>query len=84
MVWGIASRENAAVVRTYVEQPGVTFPILIDRDGAVNAAYRQNPAFPSAAFPQDWIVGPDGTVVYVNNGFELDAMETALDAALAD
>ncbi len=69
-------------MRAFVEQYGVTFPVLLDRDGRVNQAYRQDPAFPSAAYPQDWVIGSDGTVVYVNNGFELDAMETAIDAEL--
>jgi hypothetical protein len=66
----------------YVEQLGLTFPVLLDEDGAVSQLYRQLPAFPSAAYPQDWIVGGDGSVVYMNNGFELDAMWTALDNLL--
>jgi hypothetical protein len=39
-------------------------------------------AFPSAAFPQDWVIGTDGTIVYGNNGFELDAMITAIEGEL--
>jgi peroxiredoxin len=82
-VWGITSREDEQVVRTFVEQYGVTFPVLLDSNGDVNRDYRQDPAFPSAAYPQDWVIGTDGKVAYVNNGFELDAMETALDNELA-
>ncbi len=81
-VWGIASRENDDLVRRYVAQHGLTFPVLLDRDGAVNALYRQSPAFPTAAYPQDWIIGADGRVAYVHNGFEPDAMQAVLEAWL--
>ena len=40
-----------------------------------------NQAFPTAAYPQDWIVGPDGTILYVNNGFEPDEMRFVLERA---
>ena len=81
-VWGIASREPQNVVQTLDEQYGLTFPILLDESGEVNQLYRQDPAFPSAAYPQDWVIGVDGRIVYVNNGFELDAMQTAIDGEL--
>jgi hypothetical protein len=41
-------------------------------------------AFPSAAFPQDWIVGPDGRIVYENNGFEPDEMRYVLEQTLKE
>jgi hypothetical protein len=41
-------------------------------------------AFPSAAFPQDWIVGPDGRIIYENNGFEPDEMRYVLEQALKE
>ena len=44
--------------------------------------YAQDSPFPSAAYPQDWVIGSDGTVVYMNNGFELDAMLAAIEAQL--
>lgn len=82
VVWGIASMEPAETVATFVEQYGITFPVLLDEDGSVNATYAQVMAFPSAAYPQDWVIGTDGTVVYMNNGFEPDAMITAIENEL--
>ena len=82
IVWGITSHESRDHVSQFVEQTGLTFPVLLDTDGAVNAAYQQLMAFPTAAYPQDWIVGNDGTIVYKNNAFELDAMEQALQSQL--
>jgi len=84
MVFGIASGESPSVVRAFAERHGLTYPILMDLDGSVNRQYAQEMAFPSAAYPQDWVVGTDGVVVYANNGFELDAMRTAIDNELAE
>ena len=39
-------------------------------------------AFPSAAYPQDWIIDVSGNIAYVNNGFEVDAMQTIIDNQL--
>ena len=80
MVWGIATNEPAANIRTYVEHLGLTFPILLDPNGAVHQNYQQTSAFPSAAYPQDWVIGADATIIYVNNGFELDAMRVAIES----
>jgi peroxiredoxin len=82
MVYGIASREDEATVRSFVDRLGITYPILLDEDGSVVNQYSQEMAFPSAAYPQDWVIGAEGIVVYANNGFELDAMVTAIENEL--
>ena len=78
MVLGIASEDLEEDVQEYVEQLGVTFPVLMDTDGSVHAQYLQQSAFPSAAYPQDWVIGPDSKIVYRNNGYELDAILSVL------
>ena len=78
MVFGIASREPNNVVEQYIAQLDVTFPILVDPDGSVHGNYQQQSAFPSAAYPQDWIISPESTIIYRNNGYELDAMLSAM------
>ena len=83
-MWGIASQESRTTVREFVDRLGITYPVLLDREGRVNADYAQEMAFPSAAYPQDWVIGTDGVVVYANNGFELDAMVSAIDNELTD
>lgn len=77
MVWGIASADSEGDLRTFVAQYGITFPILVDNQG-VHQQYAQQTPFPTAAYPQDWVIGADGTVVYLNNGFELEAMLSAI------
>lgn len=82
-VWGIATQEEAQTVREYAEGLGATYPILIDTTGSVHAQYQQQSPFPTGAYPQDWIVGTDGQIVYVNNTFSLEEMIAVLDAELA-
>jgi peroxiredoxin len=82
MVFGVASREPAEDLEAFRDAMGISFPILRDEDGAVAEVYSQLMAFPSAAYPQDWVVGAEGRVVYVNNGFELDAMTSAIENEL--
>ncbi len=84
VVWGVGSEEDPEVLRAYADAFGLTFPILVDSDGAVSDIYRQRSAFATAAYPQDWIIGREGDVVYANNGFELDAMVSALESELRD
>lgn len=68
---------------TYTDGLGVSYPILIDTTGSVHAQYQQASPFPTGAYPQDWIVGTDGRVVYVNNTFSLAEMIAVVDAELA-
>lgn len=84
VVYGIASQENADTVRSYTSALGLTYPILLDTTGSVKRAYEQEMPFPTGAYPQDWIVGTDGRVVYQNNRWDLQAMEAAIEAELAE
>ena len=64
------------------DQLGIEFPILYDDTGEVHAQWLQDVAFPSAAFPQDWLVDPEGRVAYANNTYEPDEIRALLDAWL--
>ena len=81
IVLGVASLEPQTEVEQYVEQLGITFPVLLDPNGSVHSQYQQHSAFASAAYPQDWVIGPDSTIVYRNNGYELDAILSAIGKA---
>lgn len=84
MVFGIATREPPEFVQRYADQLELSFPILLDGNGEALRAYDQTMAFPTAAYPQDWIIGPDGTIVYANNRFELAELTTVLDRLLEE
>lgn len=83
-VWGIATREDAARVRAYTESLGVTYPILLDTTGEVDALYDLAFAFPTGAYPQDFVVGTDGRIVYASNVPDVEAIEAAVVAELSE
>lgn len=83
MVWGIAGdRDTQVQVQRFVEQLGVTFPILYDNGAAVIEQYRLRHDF-GTRYPIDWVVGKDGRIIYVNDGYEPDEIRAVLDAELA-
>jgi peroxiredoxin len=82
VVWGIASREPIEAVTELRDELGLTFPILMDTDGAVIDAYAQQAAFPNTVYPQDWIVGADGTILYVHNTYAPDEMRGIVEGEL--
>lgn len=83
VVWGIASREGEDAVRRTVDALGITFPVLLDTDGAVDRLYDLEFAFPTGAYPQDFVVGVDGRIVYASNEPDVEAIEAAVRAELA-
>lgn len=83
MVWLVASRENDDTVRRFADQLGLTLPVLLDRDGSVQALYDLPQAFPTAAYPEHWLVGADGRIAWFANELEHDALTAAIEAALA-
>lgn len=58
-------------------------PILVDVHG-VQQQYQQQMAFPTAAYPQDWIIGTDGTIQYYNNRYEYEMMIEVIERELAE
>ena len=83
-MWGVGSEDSRETLINFATSFGLSFPILEDPEGSVHAKYDMNQAFPTAAYPQDWIVGPDGTILYVNNGFEPDEIRFVLERSLQD
>lgn len=82
-MWGIATMEDEERVRTYVESLGVTFPVLLDHTGEVDRLYDLEFAFPTGAYPQDFVVGTDGRIVYASNEPDVEAIEAAVVSELA-
>ncbi len=62
---------------------GITFPILWDEGGRVYQNYEILNRYTTAAFPKDYIVDVEGTVAYVNNGYEPDEWIPIIEAELA-
>ena len=83
-VFGIGSEDSLSALTNFRDSFGLTYPILYYANGQVHAKWNLQSAFPTAAYPQDWIVGPDGRIVYANNGFEPDEMRFVLERYLED
>ncbi len=81
MVFAIASEDPLDNLLNFRDQMGISFPILFDGDGSVHAQYTQQNAVP-AAYPEDWIIGSDGRVAYVNNIYDIDAMKAVIEQDL--
>jgi peroxiredoxin len=82
VVWGVGTSTPEGDIRNFAEYMGLTFPILLDPKGTLGDSYNLGMAFPSAAFPQDWVIGTDGNIVYGNNHFEPDEMIAAIESEL--
>ena len=78
VIWGITAREDPEKVAWYAETLGLTFPILLDHDGEVDRMYSLEFAFPTGAYPQDFVVGTDGRIVYASNEPDVEAIEDAV------
>ncbi|MSQ04299.1 MAG: redoxin domain-containing protein [Myxococcales bacterium] len=84
VAWAIADQEHDGgdAARFFAEQLGIDLPILLDRGGLVHALYPIEQAFPSAAYPQQWLVGTDGRIAYVANELDHDALTAAIEREL--
>ena len=56
VVLAVNNGENTAVVRQFVEQLGLTFPVLLDRDAVVVRAYG------ITALPTSYFIDPSGVI----------------------
>ena len=55
-VLAVNQQERASRVRAFVEELGLTFPVLLDRNGTVGARYRLR------ALPTTFFIGRDGVI----------------------
>lgn len=82
LVWGIGSEDDFENLSVFSEQMGLTFPVLFDDGGAVQALYNPGDVPTNSVYPQDWIIGTDGTVKYVNTVYDPDEIMAVLEAEL--
>jgi cytochrome c biogenesis protein CcmG, thiol:disulfide interchange protein DsbE len=71
-------RENQAQVQDFADQLGMTFPILLDTDGQVTAAYYVR------AIPITFFVDGDGVIRFIHQGaVPQDALRSYIERLLA-
>ncbi len=81
-VWGIATKEPVETLEAFRDSLGLEMPILVDATGSTQADYNQEMPFPTGAYPQQWIIGVDGSIQYFNNRFEADAVIEVIEREL--
>ena len=82
VVWGIGSEDDLETLQRFRDQMGITFPILHDTGTVVLESYGQLRHQFGTRYPQDWIIGRDGHVVYFNDEFDHDAMVDVIESEL--
>ena len=82
-MWGIGPQDGLNNLQIFEEQMGTTYPILYDDGGVVQSDYNPGAEFTNTKYPEDWIIGIDGTVLYVNTKYEPDEMIAVIESELA-
>ena len=81
-MWGIGSQDDFATLAGFTKQMGLSFPVLWDDGSAVKADYDPGKTPTNSVYPQDWIIGVDGTIAYVGTQYEPEEMHAILDHEL--
>jgi len=83
VVWGIGPQDGLSNLQIFQEQMGMTYPILYDEGGSVHVDYNAGKPATNTKYPEDWIIGTDGTVLYVNTKYEPNEMIAVIETELA-
>ncbi|MFN0146158.1 MAG: redoxin domain-containing protein [Dehalococcoidia bacterium] len=75
VVLGVNQQESAETARSFLEEFAVTYPVVLDLDGEVNAAYRV-----ARGLPISMLIDPAGIVLRVYVGRVTDEQLAALEA----
>lgn len=78
---GINARENAEAIRRYAKELGLTFPLILDPDGRINAL------FGVIGLPATFVIGRDGRAVAFGVGsrkWESPPARALIEALLAE
>ena len=81
LVFGIHPGDPESLVQDFIEQTGVTYPIVRDQSTRGLYAYPPGTNFP---YPRDVVVGKDGTIRSIKNSFNAQEMRTLVEQLLAE
>lgn len=82
LVFGIHGGDPPAHVQAFIEQTGVTFPVLPDENNS-----RGLFSFPGGVgypYPRDVVIGKDLRVRSIKNSFDVHEMDALIQALLAE
>jgi peroxiredoxin len=84
VVWAIASTEAESQVAAFAEYFDLDLPVLMDADGSVHAKYNMPMAFPTGAYPQEWLIDTEGKIHSWSNRFDADVVISSIEALLEE
>ena len=81
LVYAIYSNETAQQLADFVEQTGITFPVIQDQSTLGLFAYPRGVGYP---YPRDVVIGKDLTVRSIKNSFNIDDLDSLVQQLLAE
>ncbi len=73
--------ESPATIQQFVQQTGVTFPMLWDQ--GTYGGFRSAGGGGVSPFPLDVLIRKDGTIAYVNHEYDASALQTLVQNLLS-
>ena len=81
--WAI-SDEQESTLSDFRTDFDIDMPILLDSKQEAQRQYRGTMAFPTAAFPQTYVVDAQGKLVYYNNVHDTEELAAVLEDLVAE
>ncbi len=81
LVYGIHPGDPPGAVADFVEQTGITFPVLADDGTLWKFAYPPGVGYP---YPRDVVIGKDLQIRSIKNSFNVTEMDALVQALLAE
>ncbi len=81
LVYGIHPGDPPEAVADFIEQTGITFPVLADEGTLYDFVFPPGVGYP---YPRDIVIGKDLTVRSIKNSFNVTEMDALIQALLAE
>ncbi len=78
---GLFGGETAGIVRNFIRQTGITFPVAFDHKGSYKE-FRSLGGKGLAPFPLDVIIDQQGRIAYVSRKYEAKRMRRVIERLL--
>jgi peroxiredoxin len=82
VIWALASGEAEGTVEDFVSELDIDLTVLLDATGEVHASYDLLSAFPTAAYPEEWLIDREGNVAFTANAYDRERLVAAIEGVL--
>ena len=80
-MFAIHPGDPPAAVANFIEQTGITFPVVADNNTLYQFSYPSGVGYP---YPRDIVIGKDLTVRSIKNSFNVAEMDALIQSLLAE